>query len=49
MARTEPAEIYQLRAVLRGISPLIWRRLLVRGDSTLANLAFSYKPSKKCR
>jgi hypothetical protein len=24
--------------VLRGISPLIWRRLLVRGDSTLADL-----------
>ena len=22
--------IYQLRAVLRGISPLVWRRLLVR-------------------
>jgi hypothetical protein len=30
------AQIYQLRAVLRGISPLIWRRLLVRGDSTVA-------------
>jgi hypothetical protein len=26
------------RAVLRGISPLIWRRLLVRSDSTLAQL-----------
>jgi hypothetical protein len=25
--------IYQLRAVLRGISPLIWRRLLVRSDT----------------
>jgi hypothetical protein len=24
--------------VLRGISPLIWRRLLVRGDSTIADL-----------
>jgi hypothetical protein len=32
------AEIYQLRAVLRGISPLIWRRLLVRSDSTVAQL-----------
>ena len=32
--RTHP-DIYQLRIVLRGISPLIWRRLLVRSDTTL--------------
>jgi Plasmid pRiA4b ORF-3-like protein len=32
------AQIYQLRTVLRGISPLIWRRLLVRSDSTVAQL-----------
>ena len=30
--------VYQLRVVLRGVSPLIWRRLLVRGDSTVADL-----------
>ena len=30
--------IYQLRAVLRGISPLIWRRLLVRSDTTIVQL-----------
>ena len=30
------AQIHQLRAVLRGISPLIWRRLLVRSDSSVA-------------
>jgi Plasmid pRiA4b ORF-3-like protein len=30
--------IYQLRVVLRGISPLIWRRLLVHSDTTLAYL-----------
>ena len=30
--------IYQLRVVLLGISPIIWRRLLVRGDSTIADL-----------
>jgi len=30
--------IYQLRVVLRGISPLIWRRLLVDSDTTLAQL-----------
>src|SRR5262245_64162504 len=32
------ADVYQLRIVLRGISPLIWRRLLVRSDTTLAQL-----------
>jgi Plasmid pRiA4b ORF-3-like protein len=31
-------DIYQLRIVLRDISPLIWRRLLVRSDTTLAQL-----------
>lgn len=30
--------VYQLRIVLRGISPLIWRRVLVRSDMTLAHL-----------
>src|SRR5437667_10062569 len=30
--------VYQLRIVLRGVSPLIWRRLLVRSDSTIADL-----------
>jgi Plasmid pRiA4b ORF-3-like protein len=35
---TTPLSIYQLRIVLRGISPLIWRRVLVRSDMTLAHL-----------
>jgi hypothetical protein len=30
--------VYQLRVVLRGISPLVWRRLLVHADSTIADL-----------
>jgi len=36
----EPPEpsIYQLRAVLLGISPIIWRRLLVKDYSTTADL-----------
>jgi hypothetical protein len=40
MTEREPAalEIYQLRAVLRGISPMIWRRLQVHNDSTIADL-----------
>lgn len=28
---------FQLRVVLRGVSPLIWRRILVRSDSTVAD------------
>ena len=32
--------IYQLRIVMRGISPLIWRRLLARCDTTLAQLHY---------
>jgi hypothetical protein len=35
---TAEAVGYQLRVVLRGISPLIWRRLLVRSDSTIFDL-----------
>ena len=31
-------EIYQLRVVLRGVSPLVWRRLLVGSDTSLAEL-----------
>ncbi len=31
-------EVYQLRVWIREISPQIWRRLLVRSDSTLADL-----------
>jgi pRiA4b ORF-3-like protein len=30
--------VYQLRVVLRGISPLIWRRMLVCSDSTVSDL-----------
>ena len=30
--------VYQLRIWIRGISPAIWRRLLVRSDSTIADL-----------
>jgi len=30
--------VYQLRGVVHGISPLIWRRLLVPADTTIADL-----------
>ena len=35
---TTPLSVYQLRIVLRGISPLIWRRALVPSTTTLAHL-----------
>jgi hypothetical protein len=35
---TPPLSIYQLWIVLRGISPLIWRRVLVPSETTLAHL-----------
>jgi hypothetical protein len=31
-------EVYQLHVWLREITPLIWRRLVVRSDSTIADL-----------
>ena len=39
MNSTEQAvQAYQLRIWIREISPQIWRRLLVRSDSTIAQL-----------
>ena len=35
--------VYQLRLVLRGVSPLIWRRVLVRGDATIADLHAAFQ------
>ena len=35
--------VYQLRVVLRGVSPLIWRRLLIRSNSTIANLHATFQ------
>ncbi len=37
-AVASPPSVYQLRVVLRGISPLVWRRLVVTTDSTIADL-----------
>lgn len=37
---SDPVEIYQLRLSLKGISPMIWRRVLVRSDSPLADLHY---------
>lgn len=34
------AEVYQLRIWLKGISPMIWRRLLVKSSSSIADLHY---------
>jgi Plasmid pRiA4b ORF-3-like protein len=38
MTSATPLSLYQLRIVLCGISPFIWRRVLVRSETTLAHL-----------
>jgi len=38
MATTALPDVYQLRIRLCGVSPLIWRRLLVRSDTSIADL-----------
>ena len=37
----DQVKVYQLRVYLRQISPMIWRRLLVRGDSTITDLHYT--------
>lgn len=34
-------EVYQLRIWIKGISPMIWRRLLVKSSSTIADLHYT--------
>jgi hypothetical protein len=38
-------DLYQFHAWLRGISPMIWRRLLLRSDQTLADLHYGLQIS----
>ena len=40
MSETPTPVIYQLKVVLLGISPMIWRRILVSSDSTIADLHY---------
>lgn len=41
MRTAPPPEVYQLHVWLREISPMIWRRLLVRSDCTIADLHYT--------
>jgi hypothetical protein len=38
MSLFSEVEAYQLRVYVRSVSPMVWRRLLVRSDSTIADL-----------
>lgn len=40
-ADAEDVEVYQLHILLMGISPAIWRRVLVRSDSTVGDLHYA--------
>ena len=41
MTNETGAEVYRLHVWIRQISPMIWRRLLVRSDSTIADLHYT--------
>ncbi len=41
MPELKPAQVYQLKVWIQGISPMVWRRLLVRSDSTIADLHYT--------
>lgn len=40
MSDSEQLVIYQLHIFILGISPMIWRRIKIRSDSTIADLQF---------
>jgi hypothetical protein len=40
MSETNPAVVYQLKIVLLGISPMIWRRIKISSDSSIADLHY---------
>ena len=35
--------VHQFKVVLRGISPMIWRQLLLRSDQSIADLHYCYE------
>ncbi|WP_145837541.1 plasmid pRiA4b ORF-3 family protein, partial [Dulcicalothrix desertica] len=41
MSNSSEPVVYQLKILLLGISPTIWRRVLVRSDSTIENLHYT--------
>ena len=45
MSEQKPIEIYQFRLFLKGISPLIWRRLLMTRNSSISDLHYAIQIS----
>ena len=43
MTEEQNVEVYRIHIWLRQISPMIWRRLLVRDDSTIADLHYTFQ------
>ena len=41
MAEPQAVCVYQFKVVLRGVSPMIWRRILLRSDQTIADLHYA--------
>ena len=41
MVEAHPVSVYQFKVVLRGVSPMIWRRVLLRSDQTIADLHYA--------
>jgi hypothetical protein len=41
MAESPMVWLYQFKVVLRGVSPMIWRRILLRSDQTIADLHYA--------
>jgi hypothetical protein len=41
MPGPQSVSVYQFKVVLRGISPMMWRRLLLRSDHTVADLHYA--------
>jgi hypothetical protein len=41
MSEPEAVCVYQFKVVLRGVSPMIWRRILLRSDQTIADLHYA--------
>ncbi len=40
MSDSEQVTVYQLKIFILGISPMIWRRIKVRSDNTIADLHY---------
>jgi len=45
MLEQNPVEVYQFRFFLKGISPLIWRRLLMTSNSSISDLHYAIQIS----